>query len=152
MKPRAAVILIENGKIAMIERHKAGVHYIVFPGGKIEPGESPADTARREIEEELGLDVIIGKMVAEVWYLQTPQYYFLATRSGGTFGSGTGKEMAGLPESPKGSHRPTWIALDELLTMPVLPNLMAELVANSYPDQWPDQPWVIDDDPPKERR
>jgi 8-oxo-dGTP diphosphatase len=30
-----------------------------FPGGKIEPGESPADCLTREIKEELDLDILV---------------------------------------------------------------------------------------------
>lgn len=37
------------------------------PGGYVEPGESPRAAAQREVQEELGIDVRIGRMLAVDW-------------------------------------------------------------------------------------
>jgi len=150
LKPRAAVILIQDDRIAMIDRHRSGRHYIVFPGGKIEANETAEAAAVREAWEELGLEVTIGKMVAEVWYRDTPQYYYLAVATGGRFGSGTGHEMHNKPGSKKGTYLPIWMPLDEILHQPVLPKLMAEFVFQSQRTRWPEKPLVVKDQSPEQ--
>jgi 8-oxo-dGTP diphosphatase len=150
MKPRAAVILIQNGTIALIERHRAGRHYFVFPGGKIKSHETPAAAAAREALEELGLELEIGRMVAEVWYLGTPQYYFLCEAIGGQFGHGTGKEMNNQPGSVKGTYHPTWMRLDDIIHLPLLPKLMAEYVTHCYHSGWPETVLLVTNLPPDE--
>src|SRR5512136_659581 len=145
MKPRAAVILIQGDRIALIDRHRSGRHYIVFPGGKVEPGESPAQAARREALEELGLEVEVGRMVAEVWYQGMPQYYYLANILGGRFGHGMGAEMNSLPDSDKGTYQPIWLPVEELINHPVLPNLVARLVWTAYHNGWQEKPLLVVD-------
>ncbi|KQB83706.1 NUDIX hydrolase [Corynebacterium oculi] len=52
----AAVVLRNEAGEALTVR-KRGTESFMFPGGKREPGEPPVETARREIREELGLDL-----------------------------------------------------------------------------------------------
>ena len=79
MSYRAAVVLLQDDKIALIERHRAGLHYFTFPGGHVEPGETPPQAALREAKEELGLDVSFQRLLAEIWWHDQPQYYYLVS-------------------------------------------------------------------------
>ena len=57
MSYRAAILLFQGDKIALIERHRSGMHYFTFPGGHVEEGETPEQTAVREAEETFRLGV-----------------------------------------------------------------------------------------------
>jgi 8-oxo-dGTP diphosphatase len=61
----AAGVVIERGRVLLTQR-KAGAHLggaWELPGGKVHPGEDPRDALRRELREELGIDVVIGEIV-----------------------------------------------------------------------------------------
>jgi 8-oxo-dGTP diphosphatase len=61
----AAAVLIEGDRVLLTQR-KAGTHLggaWEFPGGKVQPGEDPRAACRRELMEELGVDVVIGEIV-----------------------------------------------------------------------------------------
>lgn len=53
MRIRSAAILIQNNSLALLERHRAGMHYFTFPGGGMDAGETPEQAVVRETREEL---------------------------------------------------------------------------------------------------
>ncbi len=58
--PDAVVVLAirDDGDIAFVRqwRHPTGRPLLELPAGRVDPGETPAETARRELREEVGLD------------------------------------------------------------------------------------------------
>ncbi len=136
-RKRAGAILIENGQIALIERHRPDRHYFVFPGGGVEAKETPAAAVVREVEEELGLQVVVQRLVMEVWYHHVPQYYFLVRTVGGEFGSGCGEEYTQEQPAIYGTYTPIWMPLGQVLQQPVLPSSVAEFVIRSHTHGWP---------------
>jgi 8-oxo-dGTP diphosphatase len=61
----AAAVVIEHARV-LLSRRKAGTHLAgmwEFPGGKVELGEDPRAALRRELDEELGIDVDVGEVV-----------------------------------------------------------------------------------------
>ncbi|WP_276088647.1 8-oxo-dGTP diphosphatase MutT [Pedobacter sp. JY14-1] len=67
MIPVAAAVIYKDEKI-LIARRAPGKHmagYWEFPGGKIEPGETPGQCLLREIREELGISISVGHFLGE---------------------------------------------------------------------------------------
>ena len=142
MRQRSGIILIEENKLALIERHRAGKHYFAFPGGGVGEGETPEQAAAREAEEELGIIVEIKQKAAEVFFNGNPQYYFLAQKISGEFGTGTGEEY-GEYNSMHGTYLPVWMPLDDVLHKNVVPRELAELVVRSAKEGWSAEPVII---------
>ncbi len=145
MKNRAGIVLIEQNKLALIERHRQERHYFSFPGGGIDEGETPEQTAVREAKEELGIEVALKQKIAEVVFRGYHQHYFLAERIDGKFGTGVGEEY-GEYDPVHGTFHPLWMPLEEILIKNVLPPALAELVAKGAKDGWPAEFVVIVED------
>jgi 8-oxo-dGTP diphosphatase len=143
VRTRAGIILIEDNKVALIERHRGGVDYFVFPGGGVDEGETPEQAAIRETMEELGLEVLIKQKAVSIHFDQSTQVYYLVERVGGEFGTGTGEEFTDSdPNDPQeGIYIPIWMPIDEISQHEnVFPVEVAKLVVKSQTDGWSSEP------------
>jgi 8-oxo-dGTP diphosphatase len=60
-----AAILEREGKVLICQRRPEQSHGLKweFPGGKVEPDETPAQALARELEEELGIRAAAGEQI-----------------------------------------------------------------------------------------
>ena len=113
-KSRARVVIVEDGRVALMKRVRRGQTYYLFPGGGVKEGETPEQAAAREALEELGVDVRVGELLHEEVFEGTPFLYFAAEIHGGEFGTGTGREVVTSGETKRGTYEPVWLPLAEL--------------------------------------
>lgn len=64
----AAIILRERRIFATQRGYGEWKDWWEFPGGKIEPGESPEDALKREIREELATEIEVDELLTTVEY------------------------------------------------------------------------------------
>ena len=60
MRNRGVAVVTRNGAILLEKTYYEGRYFYALPGGGIEEGKTPQETALRELKEECGLD---GKIV-----------------------------------------------------------------------------------------
>ncbi len=101
-------IVVRNGLLLLSYEQNTG--WLVLPGGGIEPGESPADCARREIREETGFLVepedeflTLSEYYGEVRYVS---HYFVCSVTGEA-------EPALTPEEAARGLVPRWLPVRE---------------------------------------
>ena len=119
-----AAVVERDGRF-LVTRRQDGVHlegYWEFPGGKLEAGESHADGLRREMREELDVDVVVGREILAVSHAyagRTVELHFYACDLAGEAAPRLGQQMR-------------WVTRDEMRALPFPPAdeaLIEKLVA-----------------------
>jgi 8-oxo-dGTP diphosphatase len=160
-RPTARVLLLDpDGRILMMRARlpsdPTGPSFWFTIGGGVEPGESIAEAAAREIVEETGLadavlgpvawrrDVIMDDAEGEPWLLQ--EHYVVAHTAGGA------PSRAGwLPHETLLADDLRWWTLEELRQTDeiVFPEMIADLLPDVLAGSTPPEPLVL---PPADSR
>ena len=108
-----AGVITEQGKVLVTQRKEDSSQGLLweFPGGKVKEGEEPREALRRELKEELDIEVEVG-MIFEAVYHPYPQYPILLLAYHCRIDKGV--------LTPLGCHDLRWVNLKELkaLAMP----------------------------------
>lgn len=130
VKAAGVVIINERRQILLIQRgHEPQRGRWTVPGGRTEPGESPAQAAVREAFEETGLHVRIEREVLNV-RLPTADgrefdvHDFLATVVAGELRAGDDADDV------------RWFGQEELTGLPLTENLLGFLAQAGLTDIW----------------
>jgi 8-oxo-dGTP diphosphatase len=125
-------VIVQDGRVALIKRVRAGRTYYLFPGGGVEAGETPEQAAIREAREEHGVDVELGDPRYEEDFDRSRFVYFDAQIVGGTFGTGLWPDHAERSTEARersGTHEPIWVPLDGLDGLDVRPKALVKLLS-----------------------
>jgi len=112
---RAQVIVVRNHRLLMVKHRRDGDEWWCLPGGGIEPGETPAAAALRELGEECLVAGTLVRPTSVVHFGPDDAHHtFLVEIGDQTPRLGHDPEDADLAESEKLLFALAWIAPDEL--------------------------------------
>jgi 8-oxo-dGTP diphosphatase len=110
----AAIIEDDRGRVLLAQRREELTQGALweFPGGKIQPGETPEDGLKREIAEELGLEIEVREIFAATNHSYRNRNIFLVAYRA--------KYLGGQPRLT--DHQSVeWVEKEQLLQYPLSP-------------------------------
>lgn len=121
MRNRAGGMLIEDGKILLMHRIKnidgETREYYVVPGGGIEEGETLEDATKRELKEEMGIDVelLSDEPLLSLLEEKGTQYFTLVKKISGKIGTGKGPEFSDTNYANRGFYGPEMVDIKDII-------------------------------------
>jgi len=132
---RASAIVFVDSKLITVYREKIidGIlkKYYVIPGGGVEDNETVEEATKREILEEVGIDI---ELTDKYFYLEkenAEEYFYIANYVSGTIGTGTGPEFTNRDIEKYGTYEIRLAPKDEIKNINLLPTEVKKYILNN---------------------
>ncbi len=136
---RSAGIVIRDGKVLVMRRVNNGDEYWVFPGGGQEEGETPDQTAVREIDEETTVAVKAGRLVYHItWDTGEENFFYLCDYVSGEPTLREGSEEFEKAKEGNQIYEPMWIGVDKLSGLKLYQLEVRDLFLGDYKNGFPE--------------
>jgi 8-oxo-dGTP diphosphatase len=115
-------IVVRDGALLMVQRGRVPNRGLwSIPGGKVERGEHLADALRREVREETGLEIEVGRLAGFIEWMEQDYHFvildFIATASGVKEDVAPGDDVDDV----------RWVALDQIRALECTPRFVETL-------------------------
>ena len=118
--PGVGVVCVDGDRFLLVQRSRGPFEGCwAVPGGKVDFGESMRDAARREVQEETGLQVELGPVIWTGDAITEHEHYVLVD----FLGTVTGGQLQAADDAADAR----WVAFADLPGLPLTPT-MAELI------------------------
>jgi 8-oxo-dGTP diphosphatase len=131
-------IVLHQGTILLIERHREGLHYFSVPGGHIEPGETPEMAVIRELQEEANIEIAPLREVFTLVGGDPEHHIFLCEYVAGEPRLDPKSEEALSSVQGINTYTPQWVPLDELPGLELAPSFTKLLLLNALKNGFPE--------------
>jgi 8-oxo-dGTP diphosphatase len=123
---RAGAVIVKDGKILLMHQYlgpreqegKGAEDFYTLPGGSWEIGETIEQTCKREIKEECGIDVTVGKLIFFIDTESRLAFYFIGETAETDISLG-GPEKDRVSDHEK--YAVEWVELEKLIDLTFIP-------------------------------
>jgi len=137
---RVAAVVEREGDLLLVRHQKPDIPpYWVLPGGRLEPGETIPECARRELAEETGLAASFSGILYVSEFLREERHTVdivarMALEGDANAVLGSDPEVA--PDAEPTLREVRWVSVGELRTVELLPASIKERLLGDAGDGW----------------
>ena len=142
MRRAARVIVIKDGNLLVMTRNKFGSVYHTLPGGHVDIGETPEQTAIRETIEETSIEVSQPRLVflEHAGPIFGDQYVYLCDYVSGEPKLLENSEEYRIHQMGKNLYEPKWFPISEIPDSPFVSDQLKDELLKCLNGNWPEKP------------